>query len=245
MPFQNPDFAIFSARATQSTLRYLHAYTRASLRPCPPRGHRDDGRAAPLSPPPRPRPLPRRPRLPLLRRHGLPGPARRGGPSFRTARVVSPRVAGGAGGQVRRDRPPVWSGCGVGGRAGHVRVCPRLVGGAPVGRRGSRCVAARPSSGRPAGGASPLLARPRCRSAGVVRRGMEHAARTAGRARPRGARVGRGEGVGNSGSGGRSAGVSHGPGPESVRRWRPGGAATARDQGSGRFKQKLCDSRLK
>ena len=112
---------------------------------CPPRGHRNDCRAAPLSPLSRPRPLPRRPRLPLLRRHRLPGPARRDGPSFRTARVVSPRVAGGAGGQVRRDRPPVWSGRGVGGRAGHVRVCPRLVGGAPVGRGGSRCVAARPS----------------------------------------------------------------------------------------------------
>ena len=103
---------------------------------------------------------------------------------------MSPRVAGGAVGQVRRDRPPVWSGRGVGGRAEHVRVCPRLVGGAPAGRGGSRCVAVPPSSGRPSGGASPLLAQPRCRSAGAVRRGREHAARTAGRARPRGARVG-------------------------------------------------------
>ena len=31
MPFQNPDFAIFSARATQSTLRYLHASVIAPL----------------------------------------------------------------------------------------------------------------------------------------------------------------------------------------------------------------------
>ena len=78
----------------------------------------------------------------------------------------------------------------MGGHAEHVRMCPRMVGGAPAGRGGSRCVAARPSSRRPVGGACPLLARPTCRSAGVVRRGREHAARTAGRARPRGARVG-------------------------------------------------------
>ena len=107
--------------------------------------------------------------------------------SSHATRAVSPRVAGR---QVRRDRPPVWRGRGVGGRAGHVRACHRLVGGAPAGRGGSRCVAARHLSGRPSGGASPSLARPRCRSAGAVRRGREHAARTAGRARPRGARVG-------------------------------------------------------
>ena len=40
--------------------------------------------------------------------------------------------------------------------------------------------------------------------------------------------------MGNGGSGGRSAGVSPGPGEQIARRWRPGGAATARDQGSGR-----------
>ena len=44
----------------------------------------------------------------------------------------------------------------------------------------------------------------------------------------------RGEGVGDSGSGGRSARLSPGPDPQSARRWRPGGAATARDHGSGR-----------
>ena len=40
--------------------------------------------------------------------------------------------------------------------------------------------------------------------------------------------------MGNGESGGRSAGVSPGPGEQSARRWRPGGAATARDQGNGR-----------
>ena len=49
----------------------------------------------------------------------------------------------------------------MGGRAGHVRVCRRLVGVAMFGRGGSRCVAARPFSGRPTGGVSLLLARTR------------------------------------------------------------------------------------
>ena len=133
--------------------------------------------------PSRTRPLPRRPRLPLLRRHRLPGPARCGNRSHRATCVVSLQVAGG---QVRRDCPPVWSGRGVVGRVGHVCVCRRLVGGAPAGHGGSRCGAARSFSGRPSVEMSPLLARPRCRSAGVVRRGREHAARTAGRTRPRG-----------------------------------------------------------
>ena len=41
--------------------------------------------------------------------------------------------------------------------------------------------------------------------------------------------------MGNGGSGGRSAGVSPGPGPQRARRWRPGvSAVTTKDQGSGR-----------
>ena len=108
---------------------------------------------------------------------------RRAAAVFLATRVVSERVAGQ---QVRRDRPLVWRGRGVGGHAGHTRVFHRLVGGVPVGRGGSRCVAARPFSGRPSGGVFPLSARTRCRPAGVVRRGREHATRPAGRARPRG-----------------------------------------------------------
>ena len=142
-------------------------------------------RAAPVLPPSRARPLPRRPCLPLLRRHRLPGPARRGGRPSRVARVVSPRVAGGAVGRVRSDHPPVWSGQGVGACAEHARVCRRLVGGAPVGHG---ALSRGPSpAGRPEGRPCCWSERgTRCKSAGVVRRGREHAARAAGWARPRG-----------------------------------------------------------
>jgi len=131
--FQIRDSGIFDARWAQLTLRQSKYLTRSVIASsCPPRGHRNDGRAAPLSPPSRPRLLPRRPRLPLHRRHRLPGPA--------AAAVIFPCDA-------RGESASRWQAGPQGSPAG----LERARRGRPCGARSRMPSAGRGSAGRPRG----------------------------------------------------------------------------------------------